>query len=186
MTRMEPAIRQYLTKLREESFIDIKPGYNDTGASPNETKPVFSAYTPPAPKKKAKVERTRFRETTHTFRQKSPQPVADTAPAPAPAAATTAPKPAAQDTPAPQAAPASQTATTAKPADKSLLEKLHLKKVRSAQPASQRKARQARENSLRSGPAQDTTCRPRYGCRGCRCRSSCRNRRSHSRAGESA
>ena len=45
---------------------------SDTGASPNETKPVYSAYTPPAPKKKAKVERTRFRETTHTFRQKSP------------------------------------------------------------------------------------------------------------------
>ena len=82
MSRMEPAIREYLTKLREESFIDIKPGYNDTGASPNETKPVFSAYTPPAPKKKAKVERTRFRETTHTFRQKSPQSAADAAPAP--------------------------------------------------------------------------------------------------------
>jgi len=73
MSRMEPAIRAYLTKLREDSFIDIKPGYIDTGASPNETKPVYSAYTPPAPKKKPKVERTRFRETTHTFRQKSPQ-----------------------------------------------------------------------------------------------------------------
>jgi peptidyl-prolyl cis-trans isomerase SurA len=44
---------------------------------------VYSAYTPPAPKKKPKVERTRFRETTHTFRQKSPQ----AAPPPAPAAA---------------------------------------------------------------------------------------------------
>jgi hypothetical protein len=31
----------------------------------------FSAYVPPAPKKKAKVERTRFRESTHTFREKS-------------------------------------------------------------------------------------------------------------------
>ena len=81
MSRMEPAIRNYLTKLREDSFIDIKPGYADTGASPNETKPVYSAYTPPAPKKKAKVERTRFRETTHAFRQKSPQ--AQVAPAPA-------------------------------------------------------------------------------------------------------
>ncbi|HUV69312.1 MAG TPA: peptidylprolyl isomerase [Terracidiphilus sp.] len=73
MSRMEPAIRAYLTKLREESYIDIKPGYTDTGASPNETKPVFSAYTPPSSKKKKKVERTRFRETTHSFRQKSPQ-----------------------------------------------------------------------------------------------------------------
>ena len=131
MSRMEPAIREYLTKLREESFIDIKPGYTDTGASPNETKPVFSAYTPPAPKKKPKVERTRFRETTHTFRQKSPQPVADTAPA----TAAPAPKPAAQTAPATQASPATQTAQApqtapaAKPIDKSLLQKLHLKKA---------------------------------------------------------
>jgi peptidyl-prolyl cis-trans isomerase SurA len=71
MSRMEPAIRAYLTKMREEAFIDIKPGYVDTGASPNETKPIFSAYVPPSPKKKAKVERTRFRESTHTFRDKS-------------------------------------------------------------------------------------------------------------------
>ncbi len=34
---------------------------------------AYSAYTPPAPKKKKKVERTRFRETARTFRQKSPQ-----------------------------------------------------------------------------------------------------------------
>ena len=81
LSRMEPAIRAYLTKVREDSFIDIKPGYIDTGASPNETKPVYSAYTPPAPKKKAKVERTRFRESTHTFRQKSPQAAAAPAPA---------------------------------------------------------------------------------------------------------
>ncbi len=71
MSRMEPAIRAYLTKMRDEAFIDIKPGYADTGASPNETKPVFSAYVPPAPKKKAKLERTRYRENTHGFRQKS-------------------------------------------------------------------------------------------------------------------
>ncbi len=88
MSRMEPAIRAYLTKLREDSFIDIKSGYTDSGASPNETKPVYSAYVPPAPKKKAKVERSRYRETTHTFRQKSPQdeaaaPPAPSAPAPA-------------------------------------------------------------------------------------------------------
>ncbi|MDE3202160.1 MAG: peptidylprolyl isomerase [Acidobacteriota bacterium] len=71
MSKMEPAIRNYLTKMREQAFIDIRPGYTDTGASPNETKPVFSAYTPPSPKKRKKVERTRFRETGHGFRQKS-------------------------------------------------------------------------------------------------------------------
>jgi len=161
MSRMEPAIREYLTKLREESFLDIKPGYNDTGASPNETKPVFSAYTPPAPKKKAKVERTRFRETTHTFRQKSPQPVADTAPAPAPAAAPPAPKPVAQTAPPTQSAAAPQTATTAKPIDKSLLEKLHLKKVdKSNQQASEKPGKrekirfgQAPRKTLPSAPS---------------------------------
>ncbi len=73
MSRMEPAIRAYLTTLREEAYIDIKPGYVDTGASPKQTKPVYSAYTPPAPKKKKKVQRTRFRETEHGFRNKSAQ-----------------------------------------------------------------------------------------------------------------
>lgn len=77
MSRMEPAIRDYLTKMREESYIDIKPGYSDTGASPRQTKPVYSAYVPPSPKKKKKAERTRYRETTHTFRQKTKTPPAE-------------------------------------------------------------------------------------------------------------
>lgn len=93
MSRMEPAIRDFLTRMREEAFIDIKPGYSDTGASPNETKPIFSAYTPPAPKKKAKVERTRFRETTHTYRQKSASAPADLAPATTPEATSAAAPP---------------------------------------------------------------------------------------------
>jgi peptidyl-prolyl cis-trans isomerase SurA len=87
MSRMEPAIRDYLTQMREEAYIDIKPGFTDSGASPKEVKPVYSAYTPPTTKKKKKVERTRFRETAHTFRQKSP-----VAAAPAPAENTTAKK----------------------------------------------------------------------------------------------
>jgi peptidyl-prolyl cis-trans isomerase SurA len=40
MEKLKPALREYLTKLREQAFIDIKPGYLDTAASPNETKPV--------------------------------------------------------------------------------------------------------------------------------------------------
>ena len=76
MARMEPAMRDYLTTMREQAFIDIKPGYTDTGASAKQTKPVYSAYTPPAPKKKKKVERTRFRENTRSFRQKTPQAAA--------------------------------------------------------------------------------------------------------------
>jgi peptidyl-prolyl cis-trans isomerase SurA len=57
--------------MREEAYVDVAPGYTDSGASPKQIKPAYSAYTPPAPKKKKKVERTRFRETTHTFRKKS-------------------------------------------------------------------------------------------------------------------
>jgi len=42
LTKMQPALREYLTKLREDAYIDIKPGYLDTGASPNETKPIYT------------------------------------------------------------------------------------------------------------------------------------------------
>jgi peptidyl-prolyl cis-trans isomerase SurA len=40
MQKLQPALRTYLTRLREEAFIDIKPGYIDTGASAKQTKPV--------------------------------------------------------------------------------------------------------------------------------------------------
>ncbi len=38
--KLNPALRAYLTKLREDAYIDIKPGYVDTGASAAQTKPV--------------------------------------------------------------------------------------------------------------------------------------------------
>jgi len=41
--KLQPALRTYLTKLREDAYIDLKPGYVDTGASPNQTKPVETA-----------------------------------------------------------------------------------------------------------------------------------------------
>jgi peptidyl-prolyl cis-trans isomerase SurA len=43
MKKLTPRLREYLTKLREEAYIDIKPGFIDTGASPNQTKPVMVA-----------------------------------------------------------------------------------------------------------------------------------------------
>ena len=60
MEQLQPALRAYLTKLREDAYIDIKPGFVDTGASPKQTKPIMTAYTPPAPKKKVVVEKQRF------------------------------------------------------------------------------------------------------------------------------
>src|SRR5208283_2623845 len=57
--KMQPALRDYLTKLRENAYIDIKAGYIDTGASPNETKPVYTTAatsdTTKQPKKKKKL-----------------------------------------------------------------------------------------------------------------------------------
>jgi|SRR5215813_994281 len=41
--KLQPALRTYLTKLREEAYIDIKPGFTDSGASPNQTKPIYTA-----------------------------------------------------------------------------------------------------------------------------------------------
>jgi peptidyl-prolyl cis-trans isomerase SurA len=61
LERMQPALRVYLTKLREEAFVDLKPGVVDTGASGNEMRLTYSAYTPPAEKKKKKFARSRFR-----------------------------------------------------------------------------------------------------------------------------
>ena len=90
MARMEPAMRGYLTTMREQAFIETKPGYTDSGASAKQTKPIYSAYVPPAPKKKKKVERTRFRESTRNYRQKASrtEPAGDSAaPATEPVAA---------------------------------------------------------------------------------------------------
>jgi peptidyl-prolyl cis-trans isomerase SurA len=43
MKKLQPRLREYLTKLREDAFIDLKPGFVDTGASPNQTKPILTA-----------------------------------------------------------------------------------------------------------------------------------------------
>jgi peptidyl-prolyl cis-trans isomerase SurA len=48
--RLQPALREYLRKLREDAFIDVKQGYLDTGASPNQTKPVETASKEPGAK----------------------------------------------------------------------------------------------------------------------------------------
>jgi peptidyl-prolyl cis-trans isomerase SurA len=48
--KIDPALREYLTKLRDDAYIDIKPGYVDTGASPNQTKLIYTS----APESKGK------------------------------------------------------------------------------------------------------------------------------------
>ncbi len=68
MQQMQPALRAYLTKLRENAYVDLQPGFQDSGASPNETKPVFTAYAPPVVKKKKESEKARFERTSATGR----------------------------------------------------------------------------------------------------------------------
>ncbi len=85
MERMQPALRTYLTKLREEAYVEIKPGAVDTGSSGNEMRLSYSAYTPPAPKKKQKFARTRFRGRDRSRSVKTAS-AATAAPAASPAA----------------------------------------------------------------------------------------------------
>jgi peptidyl-prolyl cis-trans isomerase SurA len=66
MERMQPALRQYLTSLRDQAYVEIKPGVVDTGASGNEMRLSYSAYTPPPEKKKKKFARARFRGKTRS------------------------------------------------------------------------------------------------------------------------
>jgi peptidyl-prolyl cis-trans isomerase SurA len=54
MQKLQPALRDYLKKLREEAFIDIKPGYVDTGASANQSKPVVTTAAKEASAKELK------------------------------------------------------------------------------------------------------------------------------------
>jgi peptidyl-prolyl cis-trans isomerase SurA len=41
--KLQPALRAYLTKLREDAYIKYADGYVDTGASPNQTAPIETA-----------------------------------------------------------------------------------------------------------------------------------------------
>ncbi len=54
MQKLQPALRDYLTKLREEAFIDVRQGFVDTGASPNQTEPVTASAAQPGAKEKLK------------------------------------------------------------------------------------------------------------------------------------
>lgn len=44
--RLEPALQAYFKKLREDAYIDVKPGYVDTGAVAGQTKPIFTDDKP--------------------------------------------------------------------------------------------------------------------------------------------
>jgi len=52
--KLQPALRAYLTKLREDAYIKIMAGYVDTGASPNQTVPIETAAAKESDAKKLK------------------------------------------------------------------------------------------------------------------------------------
>lgn len=136
---MAPALRTYLTGLREKAYVDIAPGFVDTGASPKETKPVYASSTPPAPKKKSAKARL--------DQGRAAVPGAPlTAPASATANALTA-----TNTPPPAA---NKAATSAKPGKSQTVaangkpKKIHREKIRFGQ---------APQNSLPSSPEETLT-----------------------------
>jgi peptidyl-prolyl cis-trans isomerase SurA len=95
--QMAPALRKYLTDLREKAYIDIAPGFVDTGASPKETKPVYSAYAPPVPKKKTVEQKQRLEAKNSGPAAAGAAPAGGSA-APATAGATSTAKPASAKT----------------------------------------------------------------------------------------
>jgi peptidyl-prolyl cis-trans isomerase SurA len=58
--KIDPALRQYLTKLREDAYIDIKPGYVDSGASPNQTKLIYTSAPEARTKDLSKKKKKKF------------------------------------------------------------------------------------------------------------------------------
>lgn len=58
--KLQPALRAYLTKLREEAYISYAPGYVDTGASPNQTQPVETASAKENDAKKLKKKKKKL------------------------------------------------------------------------------------------------------------------------------
>jgi peptidyl-prolyl cis-trans isomerase SurA len=56
---LQPALRAYLTKARAEAYMDIKPGFVDSGSPHKEAKSdiAFTTYTAPKVKKKTAVKR---------------------------------------------------------------------------------------------------------------------------------
>jgi len=59
--RFEPAYRAYLTKLREASFLEIKPGYEDSGAAPGKD----TTWVDPAQLKPETVSKKQVQEEAH-------------------------------------------------------------------------------------------------------------------------
>jgi peptidyl-prolyl cis-trans isomerase SurA len=58
--KLQPALRAYLTKLREEAYIKIQDGYTDSGRSANQTEPVETAAAKETDAKNLKKKKKKF------------------------------------------------------------------------------------------------------------------------------
>ena len=111
--RMQPKVREFLTKLREQAFLEIRAGYQDSGAAPGkDTVWKDPAQLKPETTTKEEVAARRRKRLLGIIPRKSAAgPSADSA------AANTAPTPPpASTTPAPSVTPAPAAAAAAKPA----------------------------------------------------------------------
>ena len=145
MERMQPALRQYLTSLRDSAYVEIKPGVVDTGASGNEMRLSYSAYTPPAPKKKKKFARARFRGKTRSTPALPPTQTA-------------ASKPATAGTPAATGATTSGATQQASNADQKVMKPGKPEKIRFGQaPRESLPSAQNGPTSAAAGPADSNS-----------------------------
>jgi peptidyl-prolyl cis-trans isomerase SurA len=162
---MQPALRAYLTKLREAAYIEIKPGLVDSGASPNEIRPNYTAYVPPAAKKKKKFARARYRgkapstSTTGNLQTAAKTPSTTGAPAPS---TTGTPASTFTGASAPSTAVASAASTTGTPASaaaaKPATQVASTSKTNALKPGKKEKVRfgQAPRESLPAGSSTET------------------------------
>ena len=162
MSRMQPELRKYLTTLREQSYVDVRPGLQDAGSASNGVKPhiVYSAYVQPGKKKeKKKGARTRFNETRHTFRNKAgaTQTASATPAGSASPAATPATTPAIASTAA-VSAPASAATAAAKTPAASSSSNVAANNLPSTKPVKKQKVRfgQAPVGTLDNAPGNTT------------------------------
>jgi peptidyl-prolyl cis-trans isomerase SurA len=58
--KLQPALRAYLTKLREEAYIKVAEGYVDSGHSANQTEPIETATVKEAGAKNLKKKKKKF------------------------------------------------------------------------------------------------------------------------------
>ena len=70
MSQLQPALRSYLTQAREDAFLEVKPGFTDTGSVRSEAQTKYSTYTPPPLKKKiVKKQRAEQERAVHAEKQ---------------------------------------------------------------------------------------------------------------------